>query len=679
MKILLEIFFELFKISLFVIGGGYAIIAVSDGVFAKKGWTKEGELFDHLPIFQMIPGLIATHVAVYVGRKMRGWLGSLVGVIAVAIPAIVIFTVVSSMYKSLPLNNKYLLSAFVGLRASLTGIILATILRNWRKVLSSLEAYLVMLAAFALLFLLPVWQVLVLMMVVGLALEFTRARQYNASWLPLLVFLKYGALCFGGGFVIVPMYLEDFVGASAPYLQLGTEVFADVMALSQMTPGPIGVNCATYFGFNLAGIAGAVIASALLLLPGSVLVYFALSSLEKFQSSRIVKGILRGTRPASIALMLVAFGAFAKMTFFGADNGAFNWIGFILTIIALGVTMSKKVNVVLIIIVSALAASLLHAEEITPERFPDSDVVIVEDISTAQYNPDGTCVETSESYNKILTEKGRREESEFELGYSKRYGEAKVLYVGAIDENGVEREIDVSATTSESTDNGSMSANIYDPLDRRIVCTIPGLKIGETLHIKTMRKVFKARCENKWSDLSVMEWTAPILKSTYTVIAPKELPLKKIAIRHPLGNITTNMTVLADGSTKYVFEGRNSARVFSEPDMPPLYTQVQNVRVSTAENWEEISKWYWELCAPHIAKTNAEMVTKAKELKDIRAIFKFVSQEIRYMGLTLEDTSPGYSPHDVDLTFNHRYGVCRDKAGLLVAMLRAAGYEAFPC
>ena len=48
------------------------------------------------------------------------------------------------------------------------------------------------------------------------------------------------------------------------------------------------------------------------------------------------------------------------------------------------------------------------------------------------------------------------------------------------------------------------------------------------------------------------------------------------------------------------------------------------------------------------------------------------------MGLTMEDTSPGYAPHDIDITFANRYGVCRDKAALLVAMLRMAGHDAFP-
>ena len=329
-------------------------------------------------------------------------------------------------------------------------------------------------------------------------------------------------------------------------------------------------------------------------------------------------------------------------------------------------------------LMSLVSLMSFAADDITTARFPDADAVTVDEIEKVKYNSDGTYEQTDECWTKILTERGRREESSMSLDYSKRYGEAKILFVKAIGTDGVEREIDVSKTTKESTDNSSMASNIYDPLDRTITCTIPGLKIGETLHVKTMRKATKPRCENKWADLSVMEWSHPIVKSTYEVTAPASRPLKKIAIRHPLGNIVTNVTKLADGSLVHTFTATNSAQVFPEPEMPPLYTQVQNIRVSTSADWPEISKWYWDLCASHLAKTNAAMAAKARELKTIEKIFRFVSQEVRYMGLTMEDTSPGYAPHDVDVTFDNRYGVCRDKAGLLVAMLRLAGFKAFP-
>ncbi len=324
------------------------------------------------------------------------------------------------------------------------------------------------------------------------------------------------------------------------------------------------------------------------------------------------------------------------------------------------------------------AWTFADAEAITVSRYPDANAVTVEEIERVRYRPDGTYESETETWTKLLTEKGRREESTCRLDYSRRYGEAEIVYVGAIDTNGVERVIDVSATMKESTDNGSMAANIYDPLDRKLVATIPGLQIGEILHVKCRRRTFKARCENQWADFCVFEWTCPIVSSVYEVTAPAALPIRRFAIRHPLGNVTTNLTRHADGSATYAFVATNSAQVFPEPDMPPLHTQVQHLRISTAADWPEISRWYWALCEPHLVKTNAALVAKALELKDVRRLFRFVSQEIRYMGLTLEDQSPGYSPHDVDLTFDNRYGVCRDKAALLVAMLRAAGHAAFP-
>lgn len=316
---------------------------------------------------------------------------------------------------------------------------------------------------------------------------------------------------------------------------------------------------------------------------------------------------------------------------------------------------------------------------ITCERFPDADAVVVDERESVAYNPDGTYESQSESWTKVLTERGQREERVITLGYNARYGKAEILSLGVIDTNGVERTVDFAATMKEATDNSSMTDNIFDPLDRKITCTVPGLEIGETVHLRTRRSVVKSRIQDQWSDLSVMEWTYPILRSVYEVKAPAARPIRSKAIRHPLGNVVEEVRTLADGSTLHTYTATNSPRMFPEPDMPPAWTQVQNVRLSTAADWREISQWYWNLCAPRLARTTVAMTNKVNEIgRDIRALFKFVSQEVRYMGLTMEDDSPGYAPHDVDITFDNRYGVCRDKAGLLVAMLRIAGFKAFP-
>ena len=67
--------------------------------------------------------------------------------------------------------------------------------------------------------------------------------------------------------MLVPMYMEEFVGPNAPLLQIAPEEFSNVIALTQMTPGPVSVNAATFFGYRMGGVAGALLATVCLLLP----------------------------------------------------------------------------------------------------------------------------------------------------------------------------------------------------------------------------------------------------------------------------------------------------------------------------------------------------------------------------------------------------------------------------
>ena len=326
---------------------------------------------------------------------------------------------------------------------------------------------------------------------------------------------------------------------------------------------------------------------------------------------------------------------------------------------------------------------------VTVDKYPDADAVLVDSVEETRYKPDGTYV--SEDYNtvKILTEKGRREESVISLSFNARYGTAEILEVKVTSADGTVRDVDFAKTTKEATDNSSVSANIYDPMDRKIVCTIPGLKIGDVVFYRTRKEVKMSRVKDHYANISVFEWTCPILKQTVRIIAPKERPLKRMAVRNPLGNVKYSSKTLADGSVEHVWVAKDSPQAFAEPDTPPLYKVVQNLYVSTAEDWQTISKWYWNLCVPHLSKTTpaisnqvskivASCGEKASDYDKISAIYKWVAQEVRYMGLTMEETSPGYAPHDVNITFENRYGVCRDKAALLAAMLRIAGFEAYP-
>ena len=355
----LSLFWEFLKIALFVVGGGYAIIVVADEVFGRRlKWLKEGELLDHLPVFQMVPGLIAGNTAIYTGLKVAGRLGAVVALVAVALPSFLIFLGVSCGYAFLPVGNPWVESALLGLRAALTGVVFGTLVKGWRRSVVGAYGYVTVVVASALLIGCGVNVVAVLLaaMAAGVLWAFgggampsrdeasgglalaplapARRTLLAAGGLAALAavtllcgrifwtFVKFGLLGFGGGFVLVPVYLQEFVGPGAPLLQLAAEEFSNLMALTQVTPGPVSVNAATFFGYRLGGVPGAAVATAALLLPSLFLLTLALTGLERWKRSRFVQGLLWGVKPATNALMLKAGIVFAGMSVWNRSDGA---------------------------------------------------------------------------------------------------------------------------------------------------------------------------------------------------------------------------------------------------------------------------------------------------------------------------------------------------------------------
>ncbi|MBO5647811.1 MAG: chromate transporter [Kiritimatiellae bacterium] len=363
----------MFKIAFCVVGGGYAILAVADEVFSRKlKWTDEGEIVAHLPVFQMVPGIIAGSTAIYVGRKIAGWCGVVAALLGVFLPSVIVFSIVSAGYSLIPFGSSVLDAAFLGLRAALTGIIAAMTIKAWRKSVINVRSFAAMLLALFAIGCMG-WNpalVVIVAAAVGVTGVFaadafaSKKRMLSSFWLFPLVFLKYGVIAFGGGYVLVPVYMDDFVGSGAPYLALAAEEFADVMALTQMTPGPIAVNCATFFGYRLGmaefgsllgAVGSAFVATLALLFPGAILLYFALGSLEKFKTSRIVQGIMAGVKPVTISMMLNALWAFAAISVWngGGDECEINLVGFSIALFAGAMTYFGKLGIVKVIFVSA--------------------------------------------------------------------------------------------------------------------------------------------------------------------------------------------------------------------------------------------------------------------------------------------------------------------------------------
>ncbi len=115
-------------------------------------------------------------------------------------------------------------------------------------------------------------------------------------------FLKIGIFSFGGGYVMLP-----FIEASI--VQKGwitTAEFINIVAIAEMTPGTIALNCATYIGYNIAGIPGSLTATAAVLTPPVIIVLVLGNLLFRLRENRNSDAVLKGLRPAFIALISMA-------------------------------------------------------------------------------------------------------------------------------------------------------------------------------------------------------------------------------------------------------------------------------------------------------------------------------------------------------------------------------------
>lgn len=333
----------------------------------------------------------------------------------------------------------------------------------------------------------------------------------------------------------------------------------------------------------------------------------------------------------------------------------------------------------LFIFFALLFCILLSAEVTAP-------YVLLYDKETVKVNADGTYVVTDQCRYKVLNHDGVTRLRNLSLHFNSAYGSVKVSELAVVKADGKRIKLDPEKNSSVNTEPTQLDSAIFDPAQKVLSVAVPVLAVGDTLEVTSVETVTKARMPGEFSDIAVLQADFPIEYYEYIVDMPAEKPLKGICIKDEEKGTITFSEEKKDGRIIYKWIARNVPKAVPESAMPALYTCTQRVLLSTVASWEDISRWYDKLCAPHLTKVNdgmrrktAELISgKKSDMEKITALFQFVSQQIRYTGITAEDTAPGYEPHDVDQTFERRHGVCRDKAALLTAMLRIAGLNAYP-
>lgn len=117
-----------------------------------------------------------------------------------------------------------------------------------------------------------------------------------------LTFFMIGAFTFGGGYAMLPLISEEAIARNWATM----EELTNFVAISESTPGPFAVNIATFIGAEQGGLFGSVCATLGVVMPSYIVILIVAKCYEKFNSSKIVKGVMSGLRPAAIGLIAAA-------------------------------------------------------------------------------------------------------------------------------------------------------------------------------------------------------------------------------------------------------------------------------------------------------------------------------------------------------------------------------------
>lgn len=305
-------------------GGPVAHIAMmEDEVVSRRGWLSQADFLNALAVTNLIPGPNSTEMAIHIGYLRGGRVGGLVSGVAFIAPAFVMVLALSWLYVrfgTVPQVEQLLL----GIKPAVVAVVLAAAWRLGQGAIRDLPQALLAAVSLAVTGLFAGGELIALLGagLVGVWLygrTGTPTRLSGLGWplLPVLavvtlpqtlgalgwVFLKAGALLFGGGYVLIALVEPEVVDV---YGWVTRAQFLDGIAIGQATPGPI-TTTATFLGFMAAGFPGALVATVAVFVPSFVLVLFGSGPLtSRLQTTPLLKAFLKGVNAAVVGSIAAA-------------------------------------------------------------------------------------------------------------------------------------------------------------------------------------------------------------------------------------------------------------------------------------------------------------------------------------------------------------------------------------
>jgi chromate transporter len=345
-------------------GGGYSVLAqLRRDLVDQRAWLSAEEFLVLAELSKSLPGTPATNLITLLGQRVHGARGGIAAACAFLFPSTVLMIICGALYSHFR-SAASLTMFFDGMNAAMVGIVAAVTVDLGRSALHSKVDLLIAVVCALVLSLRIVSEPALACggVLVGGFIASVRAKSKSAAHaehsppsqrlhgfalltpfaIPggiasiaalVRVFVPIGVLTFGGGLAMIPAI--EHVVVNEQHWLLPKE-FADAIALGQITPGPVAI-CATFIGYRVAGIVGALVATLAMFGPAVALTLAAGHSTERFRGSVVVQGAFRALAP-------VVIGMLAAATFSLAHSGAIGVLGAVVALASFVVLVRFSVS-----------------------------------------------------------------------------------------------------------------------------------------------------------------------------------------------------------------------------------------------------------------------------------------------------------------------------------------------
>ncbi|MBE9238483.1 chromate efflux transporter [Anabaena aphanizomenioides LEGE 00250] len=324
---LLELAKLFFKLGVIGFGGPVAHIAmIEDEVVKRRQWLTQDHFLDLLGATNLIPGPNSTEMAIHIGYIYAGWLGLIIAGVCFILPAVLItgfFAWIYVNYGTLPEFSPLL----YGIKPAVLAIIFNALWRLGKKAIKTKKILIIAVGVGLINWLGNVNEVIALLLGGILGMIWLQKSDQNSNQTNLMItaltlgttlptititpvvplwklgffFLKVGSVLFGGGYLLIA-FLQG--GLVDEYQWLTQKQLLDAVAIGQFTPGPV-LSTATFIGYIISGLPGAVVATVGIFLPSFLFVAILNPLIPKLRTSSWTRAFLDAVNLSAVALMVV--------------------------------------------------------------------------------------------------------------------------------------------------------------------------------------------------------------------------------------------------------------------------------------------------------------------------------------------------------------------------------------